>query len=309
VISGSAFSMPGVEGISVAMDLAVSDTDLYVALNYNQNGALLRVPIRGGQPVVMAPIAGAEQGLLVTDGSVVFAESQSDPSGGYSGNIVRIGLQGGTSTVLASGSIVPATIFGPNGILATDGQNVYFAAQDGTKSVPLAGGAVQTLTTHTGAVAVVGSNVVIADSTAEGVFSVPTGGGPATTLAANLSGDLGPIVSCGSGVCWASAVEVSPSQQGTGTLTQLGPIGSPVTLLQDPGLYVVYRLAFDGTEFFATTLADASPGFLVRIAGAGGAPVPIGPGSGLAVDDECLYLGDVPAGVYSVAKSNAGMLP
>jgi hypothetical protein len=293
-------------GISVAMDLALSATDLYVAVNYDHDGALLRIPVHGGKPVYVAPIYGSEQALLVTGDSVVLAESHDDPDAGLSGEIVRLALHGFPRTVLASGRIVLSSIFGPSGILATDGHNVLFAAQDGTKSVPLAGGAVQTLTTHTGSLAVVGSNVVIADSSAGAVFSVPITGGPVTTLATNLAGDLGPVLSCGSDICWASAVPVAPSESGTGSITQLSPAGALATLSEGGRLYVVYRLVFDGSDFFATMLADVSSGSLATIAGAGGMPVSLGSGSGLAIDDKCLYAGDVLQGVYSVAKTYRG---
>ncbi|HEX7476803.1 MAG TPA: hypothetical protein VF331_03285 [Polyangiales bacterium] len=63
---------------------------------------------------------------------------------------------------------------------------------------------------------------------------------------------------------------------------------------------------FDKTDFFATMLADVSAGSLARIPGAGGAPVSMGAGSGLAIDDECLYTGHVLQGVYSVAKTYRG---
>jgi len=297
---------PDAGGVSAAMDLAVSDTDLYAALSYGQDGALLRVPMRGGPAVVMAPIQGEEVGLLVTGDNVVFVQANQRV---LAWDIVRMGLQGGPITVLASVSADAVLDPLPSPLLATDGQNVYFAAPDGTKSVPLAGGAVQTLTTHTGGVAVVGSNVVIADTAAESVFSVPTVGGTETILAANLTGDLGPIVSCGAAVCWVSAVPVGASQQGTGQLVQLGPTGAPVTLSQGPGLYAMYGLLFDGAEFFATAIGDASPGSVERIAGTGGTPTYLGTGSGVAVDDECLYTGDPVSGVYSVAKSSLAASP
>jgi hypothetical protein len=294
LIDASEF-MANANGVSAAMDLAVSTTDLYVAVNYNQGGAVLSVPIRGGRPVVVA--TGGAQALLVTGDSLILAE----------GDIVKIALPGGAGTVLASGPVVATdSYFGPSGILATDGQNVYFATPDGTQSVPLAGGMVQTLTTHTGALTVAGANIVIADSSAGGIFSVPIEGGPATLLATSPAGDLGPVLSCGADICWASAVEVSPSQVGTATLVQLGPMGVPATLSEDPALYVVYRLVFDGSEFFATMLRDLSFGSLATIPAAGGPPFSMGPGSGLAIDDECLYVADAIGGVYSVAKSYRG---
>ena len=222
---------------------------------------------------------------------------------------MRVDPDGGHRTVLFSGSISPSSIFGPAGTLAADGTNAYFAAPDGVRSVPLTGGAVTVLTTHTGAMTLVGSNVVVADSTREGIFSVPAAGGPVTALTTGLSGNLGPVVACGSSICWASEVEVGPSMPGTATLLELGPSGPPTMLSQGVALYVVRRLVFDGAEFFATTLADASEGTLVRVSAAGGPPATASFGSGVAVDDECLYVADAVSGVYSVAKAEWTLAP
>jgi hypothetical protein len=94
-----------------------------------------------------------------------------------------------------------------------------------------------------------------------------------------------------------------------GAIMQVGPAGTPATLSEDSGLYVAYRLVFDGADFFATMLADVSVGRLARIPAAGGPPLRMGSGSGLAIDDECLYTGNAISGVYSVAKSYRGNLP
>ncbi len=297
-------------GISAGMDLAVNATDLYVAVNYGSSGgAILRAPIRGGAPAVVASVDGSEQGFMLTADSVVFAQADN-PYNHATGAIVRVGLQGGSRTVLASASIEAGTIFGPSGILATDGTDVYFAASDGTRAVPLAGGAARMLTSHTGPLTIVGTNLVIADSAAEGVFTVPLAGGDPAAIASNLSGNLGPILGCGSNICWASAVPVSPSEPGTGQLMQLAPAGgTPVSLAASDDLYVVNHLAFDGTAFYATMLADVSFGVLARVPAAGGAPMMAAGGDGLAIDDECLYVGDVTHGVYSVAKAQWASAP
>ena len=296
-------------GISAGMDLAVNATDLYVAVNSNPNGTILRVPLGGGPISTVAAVEGNEQTLVLTDHYVVFAESRAS-NNGWAGEIVRVGLDGSDRTVLFSESIDSSAIFGPAGIVTTDGKNAYFAAQDGVRSVPLGGGAVTVLTTQTGALALVGSKIVIADSSAESIFSVPAAGGPVTALATGLSGNLGPVVACASSICWASEVEVGPSVQGTAMLQELGPSGPPTTLSQGAALYAVYRLVFDGTEFFATMTADASVGTLTRIPATGGPPpVTAGFGSGVAVDDECLYVADVAAGVYSVAKTAWTLAP
>ena len=97
--------------------------------------------------------------------------------------------------------------------------------------------------------------------------------------------------------------------EGTETLQELGSSGPPTTLSQGDALYVVYRLVFDGAEFFATTLADASPGALVRVPAAGGSPTTAAFGSGLAVDDECLYVADTVSGVYSIARAEWALFP
>jgi hypothetical protein len=296
-------------GLSAAMDLAVNATDVYVGVNSNPNATIVRVPLGGGSTSTVAAVEGNEQALVLTSEYVVFAESHTASNNGWAGEIVRVGLDGSNRTVLFSGNISPSTIFGPAGTLATDGTDAYFAAQDGVRSVPLTGGAATLLTTHTGAMTLVGSNVVVADSTAEGIFSVPAAGGPVTTRTTGLSGNLGPVVACGSSICWASEDEVAPSMAGTETLQELGSSGPPMTLSQGGALYVVYRLVFDGTEFFATTLADASEGTLVRIPAAGGSPGTGAFGSGVAVDDECLYVADTVSGVYSVAKAEWSLSP
>jgi len=297
------------------MDVAVSTTDLYLAVNYEDGGsvastALMRIPLSGGHPSQAATFDGTEQGLLVVNQFVVIALSRRDSSGASTGEIIRLDLDGRNRTTLASGRIPSSSLFGPAGILATDDHNVYFAAEDGAKSVPLLGGAARSLTTNTGSLAVVGSNLVIADRSAGAIVSVPLQGGRVTTLVDHLSGALGPVVTCGDAICWASEDEVAPVQTGTGAITKLASSNgsTPSTLASDGGLYIVQRLAFDGTTFFATMGADASPGSLARIPAQGGSPVFMGAGFGLAIDDQCVYSAGALSGVYSVVKTYQGAL-
>jgi hypothetical protein len=202
---------------------------------------------------------------------------------------------------------------GPTGTLVTDGNNAYFATSGGVMSVPPAGGQARMLTTHTGGIALVGSSVVVADSAAGAISRVPTAGGSATTLVSGLKDKLGPIVGCGLTVCWATEVQQTPTTQGTANLQQLAASGGVTTLSQGQAqgeAYFVYRLLFDGTEFFATVDADISPGVLARVPASGGTPLlwrP--PGNGIAVDDECLYVADVEDGVYSVTKADWMLAP
>jgi hypothetical protein len=214
---------------------------------------------------------------------------------------VSVSLEGGPTTVLASAPIVNPGTFGP-GMVATDGVNVYFAAMDGTRSVPLAGGPARMLTAHTGAAALVGSNLLVADSSAGAIFSVPIGGGQASTIVSNLSGSLGPLIACDTGLCWGSgSVSGALIPQSSGAITELGPTGVPTTIV-DFG--PVYRLAFDGTYFFASTLADGL-GALIVVPLAGGAEFGTNNATGFAVDDDCVYIADVGSdSIYSISKSS-----
>ena len=87
---------------------------------------------------------------------------------------------------------------------------------------------------------------------------------------------------------------------------QLDPAGALMTLAN---VGPIYRLAFDGTDFFVASLDGL--GELTRVPADGGPDGGmIGLGTGLAIDDECLYVGDVTGyGVYSVARSYGGQVP
>jgi uncharacterized protein YceK len=297
----------GGSDISAGFDLAVSDTDLYIATE----SALLRVPIRGGRRVRMTSIVGSTEALLLTGDSVVVASSYRDENEIQSGEIVRMDLQGDDKTVLATAPITHSTIFGPHGILATDGQNVYFAAQDGTRRVSLEGGEVEMLTTRTGPLAVIGSNLVIADESEGALVSFPLEGGPATTLAAHLTGTLGHVQQCETDICWTSTVHENRGfgPNGTMSLMRLDSSGEPMSIFQSSGLYGTIRLVYDESGFFATVGSSGSPGVLVRIEYGDDEPVFMGGGAGIAVDEACLYTGTVLGGIYSIAKSYRGDIP
>jgi hypothetical protein len=301
LIATSELAPASVQGISSGMDLAVNATDVYVGVTYSKGGAVFRVPIRGGAATRVAPLSGSETALALTRDYVVVEES--DPS-----EVVRMGLDGSDHKVLFSGSMPGNTIFASS-VLATDGQNVYFATEGGVDRVALAGGPPTLLTTHTGAIALVGSNVVVADSSAEALYSVPAVGGSVSTLTGS-AGNLGPVLSCGNAVCWASEVPVAPSQEGIETLHRLVPGGTAENIAQSTYLYTVYHLLFDGTDFYGTVMADASPGMLIDLPAIAGAAVQAGGlGSGLAMDSQCLYVGNVVVGVYSVQKSHWNATP
>jgi hypothetical protein len=185
----------------------------------------MRVPIRGGAAVEIATIADQEEALFVTPTGAIIAESRQD---GTSGDIVRVPLDGGTATPLASSE--GRTI----GSLVTDGPNVYFADLQGVHGVAIEGGPPRRIAPRSGALALVGSNLIVATGTE--LLSVPLNGDPATQLATLPAGAVGTALDCGNDLCWTS-------------------------------------------------------------------------GTGVAVDDECLYSFDVSRGLYCVDRSYAGGRP
>lgn len=301
-------------GISVAIDLAVNDTDVFYALNTGSTtppGKLMRVPIHGGAPVFLEEIHGDERALLVTPDAVVVALAAT-LSDGVEQFIMKMPLDGSELRLFPVGG-------GDfSGNVVTDGRKVYFSDRDGTRSLDLADGHTDTLTEMSGVLGLVGSTLFIGDRVGGDVFSIPAVGGGSTTVATGQQG-IAQVLGCGAGVCWLNEVaglplgsppgSISVAGEGNGTLVQLAPGGSPVVLSRDPDLFSVWRIVFDGSTFFASVIGDASPGIIEKIPAGGGKPIVLGGAGGLAIDNDCLYVASFPWGLYSMAKSFAGGFP
>jgi hypothetical protein len=292
-------------------DLAIDDSDLFYMIDASPIH-LNKVPLRGGAPSTLATLDGFEVFMLVTPRGVVLALTDSSET---TGTIVRVPLDGGSPLTLATTSGAPLAT------LAADGTNVYFADNAGTKSVPLGGGAVQTLTAQSGWLALVAFGLIV---TSDNVYRIATNGGPLVTLATGQSSPSVPTA-CGADLCWVDMLgRLPPALPDSPELTNLMRLtdsGIPSTLvgswyLCDPG-----RMIFDGSAFYLVCRDPAAAiwggsGWIARVPAAGGFPVfPVftggtGPGSGqafpssraMAVDDECLYWGNVNYGIFSVAK-------
>lgn len=292
---------------SAAMDLAVSGDDLYVAVNYGEAGALFRLPIRGGASTLVTHINGTEQGLLIAGDSIVFSQSRRvDGDALTTGEVVRVPLKGGDPVVLATGRITAGNILADNGTLASDGHDVYFATYDGAKSVSLAGGAVRNVSTEVGSLAIAGERLVIADATARTLVAVPlTAAGGAQTLASGLPQLLGPVVACGDDVCFAAGDPGSSVACGCGSLAidKLDSAGAITQLWRtSASAEGVYRLLYSDAELYGSTMGDAGFGGAFKLSTNGGELVELGEGTGVAIDDECLYTASAITGVSSVAK-------
>ena len=217
--------------------------------------------------------------------------------------IVRAPLNGGTTATLATTMSSLGDWPTP---LATDGQYIYFPDGDGAKRVPLEGGSIDVVSRHTGAIALIGPNIIVADGVGGNVYSVPAAGGSETLLASMQSGASNPVTCADNQLCFATTVGSQgngPGMVAAGAINALPLGGVPRILSQGPSLWPAWRMIVDGDSILLSTLGDASHGNLMRIPAAGGAPSLLIPDvNGLALDDECLYAAS-DGGIYSVARS------
>jgi hypothetical protein len=271
-------------GVAIAA-VAVHDPDVF----YTGDAGIMKIPVGGGTPSLFTtllpePMVATSVGLVV---------------GG--GTIAAVPYDGGA----------PVTLATPNAwstALTVDDENVYFSDGAGTKSVPLAGGPVQPLTSQTGSLARVGSDLIIVSG--DTIYSVPAAGGPLATLASGQPGAAVPVA-CGNDACWMTSVQAAPpgglavAGNGYGTIMRLAVGGTPAEMLTSWALPLPQQLVFDGADFYVSQ--GVQSGSVFRISGAGGFPVFVGSGLGIvgvAVDDECVYWASVDRGLFTQAKTS-----
>ena len=281
------------------MSLAVDANYLYYAIGYN--GHVMRVPLTGGEPVVVSAIEGWALRVFPTSTDVVFAESFPAADGGQLARIRRVRSAGGAPTTIAQ---VAGSLSGD--MFDSDGIFVYFADPSGMKRVPIAGGAVETLTTHTGSISIVGSDLVVTDRSGGNVYAVPLAGGAERMLVSQQSNPSFPV-SCGADLCWTTNVPGNVAWQGTGTVVQMSPGAAPSTVASDSSLYLPIGLIFDGTDFIVlANHVGHLDGYIARVPGSGGSPVAVASGSSATMDRNCLYYSSIVNGIFTVNRSYAG---
>jgi hypothetical protein len=159
--------------------LVADDTSLYWFENGEQQSSILKLPLAGGDAVVLA--SATTQVLALDAGHVYFADVRG-------GQIGSVAVDGGDVAILARADRLSKAV-------ATDGANVYFATSpspgdvdgfgmiDGALlSVPVAGGSPTTLISRLGQadqLVVHGDDVFFLSNSNE-VASVPLTGGPMT---------------------------------------------------------------------------------------------------------------------------------
>jgi len=294
----AAAAQAGVQGLA-APPIAVNANDVYFVVG----NWLMSASLRGGPVVALTTLwAGSyfdQPDLELTSTTIIFHELTTAANE----EIGSVAVDGGGPVGLAtsSGRVVA---------LATDGQSIYFSDQEGVKVVPLSESNPSLIAQQAGVtgIAAVGERLILTSSdptTGIGsVFSMPSQGGPLTTLATNQENASFPMA-CGQDICWWTGMTPAGpiGTSGPGSIMRLASSGSVAKIPNAP--YFPWNLVFDGNDFFETVACDICSGSLLRIPADGGSAVVMGPGAYVAVDDTCAYWsqGEPSAGIFSVVKS------
>jgi hypothetical protein len=266
--------VPQNSGYPVVVD---SNSVYYASIggtSWNDPQAVMKVPLLGGTPTILA------SGQTIIDGMAVDATSVywTNP-----GAIMKVPLLGGSTTMVASGGQIYS-----QGDVAVDGTSVYWTAYDTSNNqsvfkAPLALGLSTILATGSSFAIDATSVYYTAGSTV--AMMTKTGGSP-TTLA---TGESNPstIVVDAIGIHWSAVVFSSQ----TWSVRSLPFGGTPTTLATGSALGGGIRsLASDGTSIYWTV--DGTPGSVMRVPCTGGAAVALASGlhpSHIVVDATSIY--------------------
>jgi hypothetical protein len=276
----------------------------WVNPDYESDGDVRAVPIEGGTPTTRSsggPTAGPELcglgclGGLAVDGTSIYWVNPG-VRGNSDGTVMKMPLDGGTATTLASGQNLPVAI-------AIDSTSVYWTnygsdvhggdgggAKDGSvMSVPLEGGTPTILAQGQKfplGIATDGTNVYWLSQGGPAVMTAPLAGGTPMALASARSWGTGIAVDS-TGVYWSSpgerAVTRTPLDGSAGTILFSTPSADPAPngiAIDDKN---VYWTEFLGGGIVKAPLAGGPPTTI--FAGHAGHGIP----AGIAVDSTSVY--------------------
>ena len=314
LVSASTFPRPPSDAGNlevVALELVANASDLYYVISAAENngplfspilaGSVLRVPLGGGQPTLVASGFTFQRPVLTTT-SVILGERNAYPNN-YSDAIVSIPLDGGAPTTIVT--LPDSLLAGP----VTDGTYVYFTDQGGIEAVPLASGStspapVTLASSLSAAIGVFGQRLLffLPQGDVDSVSLPPESNCPVTTLGTSAAGPAD-VMPCGSDACWLG--------EGAEALMRIDPAGGPIAVMPLPSdLASPSNVVFDGVDFYIIDGEFGTTERLGRMSADGSASVilatmPAGGGGSVAVDDECIYWSNA-LGIFSLAKTAEG---
>ena len=247
-----------VESFSGSMALAVDGTNLY--WTEDLNGTVMKVPLAGGTPTVLASGQYGAVGIAVDATNVYWATDPADFSGSPPSNtpfvLAKVPIEGGSPTILVSN-------FDGRLSIATDGTNVYWTAA-GSLGGPMSNRAVK---------------------------KVSVNGGSPTTLASGLVNPESIAVDS-TDVYWTDGIPFfSQGAAAVGTIMKV-PIdgGQPTTIASEQDFAAGIAIV-GGQVFWSNTGANPGSGAIVGLSGGAATALAIaqaGP-TYLAADAEGIY--------------------
>ncbi len=297
----------------VALELVANASDLYYVISAAENngnlfspilaGSVLRVPLRGGQPTLVASGFMFFKPVL-TATSVIVGEDNAFPNNDSSA-VVSVPFDGGAPTTIVALADNDSLSTGP----VTDGTYVYFADRSGIQAVPLAGGStsadILTLTSGiVNSIGVFGQRLLffLPQGAVESVDLPPVSNSPLTTLGTGAAGPTD-VMPCGTDACWLG--------EGADAMMRMAPTGGPIAVMPLPAaLASPLNVAFDGSDFYIMGGASGTTQRLGRMAADGSsfailATMSSTGGGFVAVDDACVYWSNA-LGIFSLAKTAEG---
>ena len=271
--------------------IAVNSKHLYFLLNWEDRqghqGCLMRLTFGADRSTCVSSIPGggssASQSIVASDHDVFFGRAA--PREQTSGALDRLDENGDRVTTLTE---TRGELKG----LVVNSDRVFFADDDGTRSVRIDGGEQRLLSSshQTYSLGLVGSTLYMGGSS---LTSVAVDGGDASIVANEPA--LYPLA-CDDAVCWIAGAPLAA------TLARLGKDGHRTTLA--PDVTEAHALLYDGNNFFVTVGAVGLSLLRVPVAGGSSFLVATEPATSLALDDDCLYWAGA-AGIFSISRAVA----